>query len=142
MKDFTVSFPGDKRVVAHYDGRTVETDQSLKNGGKGLAPEPFDLFLVSMASCVGIYVLEFCHTRNLNTDGLGVRLRSELDPDLKLFSPIHIEVALPHDFPEKYRKAILKTANLCTVKKHIVMPTEFKVVLRDREVSEDGPNGG
>jgi ribosomal protein S12 methylthiotransferase accessory factor len=141
MKDFAVSFPGGKRVVAHYDGRTVETDQSLKNGGDGTAPEPLDLFFVSMATCVGIYVLEFCQSRDLNTDGLGVRLHSELNPDVKLFSPIHIEISLPDDFPAKYRKAILKTANLCTVKKHILMPTEFKVVLRDHGGSQDDPNG-
>ncbi len=34
MKDITISFPGGKRVDAHYDGRTVHTDQSVKNGGE------------------------------------------------------------------------------------------------------------
>ncbi len=129
MKDITVSFPGGKRVDAHYDGLTVETDQSVKNGGEGSAPEPFDLFFVSMATCVGIYVLEFCDARNLNTDGLGVSLKAERDPDKKLFTPIRIEVALPDEFPEKYQNAILRTANLCTVKKHIVTAPEFDVVL-------------
>ena len=129
MKDITVSFPGGKRVYAHYDGRTVETDQSVKNGGDASAPEPFDLFFVSMATCVGIYVLEFCNTRGLNTEGLGVHLVAERDPEKKLFTPIRIEVSLPKDFPEKYHKAILRTANLCTVKKHIMNPPEFDVVL-------------
>jgi ribosomal protein S12 methylthiotransferase accessory factor len=129
MKDITVSFPGGKRVNAHYDGRTVETDQSVKNGGEGSAPEPFDLFFVSMATCVGIYVLEFCNSRKLNTEGLGVNLKAERDPEKKLFTPIHIEISLPTDFPEKYQKAILRTANLCTVKKHIMTAPEFDVVL-------------
>jgi len=129
MKDITVSFPGGKRVNAHYDGRTVETDQSVKNGGEGSAPEPFDLFFVSMATCVGIYVLEFCNSRKLNTDGLGVNLKAERDPEKKLFTPIRIEISLPTDFPEKYQKAILRTANLCTVKKHVMTAPEFDVVL-------------
>ncbi len=129
MKDITVSFPGGKRVDAHYDGRTVETDQSVKNGGEGSAPEPFDLFFVSMATCVGIYVLEFCNSRKLNTEGLGVNLKAERDPEKKLFTPIRIEVTLPQEFPEKYQKAILRTANLCTVKKHIITAPEFDVVL-------------
>jgi len=129
MKDITVTFPGGKRVDAHYDGRTVETDQSVKNGGEGSAPEPFDLFFVSMSTCVGIYVLEFCNSRKLNTEGLGVRLQAERDPEKKLFTPIRIEVTLPAGFPEKYHKAILRTANLCTVKKHIMTAPEFDVVL-------------
>jgi ribosomal protein S12 methylthiotransferase accessory factor len=129
MKNIAVSFPGGKRVNAHYDGLTVETDQSVKNGGEGAAPEPFDLFFVSMATCVGIYVLEFCNYRKLNTEGLGVNLKAEHDPEKKLFTPIRIEVVLPQDFPEKYQKAILRTANLCTVKKHIITAPEFDVVL-------------
>lgn len=129
MKDITISFPGGKRVDAHYDGRTVQTDQAVEYGGEGSAPEPFDLFFVSMATCVGIYVLEFCIARSLNSEGLGVRLRAERDDEKKLFTPITIEVSLPVEFPEKYRKAILRTADLCTVKKHIVNPPEFNIVL-------------
>ena len=128
-KDITVTFPGGKRVDAHYGGRTVQTDQAVKNGGEGSAPEPFDLFFVSMATCVGIYVLEFCTTRDLDTEGLGVRLHSELDPEEKRYPKISIDVALPNDFPEKYRKAIWRTANLCTVKKHILTPPEFDITL-------------
>jgi ribosomal protein S12 methylthiotransferase accessory factor len=129
MKDITVSFPGGKRVDAHYNGRTVETDQSVKNGGEGSAPEPFDLFFVSMVTCVGIYVLEFCTTRNLDTDGLSVHLLSDFDPEQKRFPKIGIDITLPKGFPEKYKKAIWRTANLCTVKKHILTPPEFLITL-------------
>ena len=131
MKDFTVSFPGGKRVDAAYDGRTIKTDQSERNGGEGSAPEPFDLFFASMATCAGIYVLEFCSSRNLNTEGLGVRLTAERDPEKKLFTPIKIAITPPKDFPEKYKKALLRAANLCTVKKHIMTAPEFDLVLAD-----------
>lgn len=137
MKDITVTFPGGKRVDAHYDGHTVRTDQSLTHGGEGSAPEPLDLFFVSIATCVGIYALEFCNARGLSTDGLGVRLRTERNPETKLFSPIRIEVAIPRGFPEKYRKAILTTASLCAVKKHLITPPQFDVTLVDSE-----PNDG
>lgn len=130
-KDIYVSFPGGKRVDAHYGDRVVQTDQSVKNGGEGSAPEPFDLFFVSMATCVGIYVLEFCTTRNLDTTGLGVRLISEKDPDAKRFDPIRIQITLPHGFPDKYKKAILRTADLCTVKKHIITPPQFELSLTE-----------
>jgi len=129
IKDFTVSFPSGKRVDAHYNGLTVHTDQSVANGGDGSAPEPFDLFFVSMATCVGIYVLEFCTTRNLNTKGLGVRLYSELNPEEKRYAEITLDITLPSGFPEKYRSAIWRSANLCTVKKHILNPSEFSITL-------------
>lgn len=131
MKDITITFPGGKRVDAHYNGRIVHTDQSVANGGEGSAPEPFDLFFVSMATCVGIYVLEFCTTRSLDTAGLGVQLISEKNLDKKRYDPIKISITLPENFPGKYRDAILRTANLCTVKKHILEPPEFEITLRE-----------
>jgi len=132
MKDITITFPGGKRVDAHYDGRTVQTDQSIKNGGEGSAPEPFDLFFVSMATCVGIYALEFCTTRNLCTEGLAVRLLSELNPEEKRYTRIRLDITLPAEFPEKYRSAIWRSANLCTVKKHILNPPEFEITLNEQ----------
>lgn len=129
IKEIAIDFPGGKRVDAHYDGRTVSTDQSVKNGGEGSAPEPFDLFFVSMATCVGIYVLEFCTARDLNTKGLGVRLLSTFNPEEKRYSQINIDITLPDGFPDKYKSALWRSANLCTVKKHILTPPEFNITL-------------
>jgi putative redox protein len=129
MKTMDVTFPGGKRVDAHYDGRTVETDQSIRNGGDGSAPEPFDLFFVSLASCVGIYVLEFCNSRELNTEGLAVRLEAEKDAEKKMYTKVRFILSLPADFPVKYENAIKRAANLCTVKKHIFDPPEFEVAI-------------
>ena len=133
-KDITLSFPGGKRVDAHYGDRTVQTDQSVKNGGDGSAPEPFDLFFVSMATCVGIYILEFCTTRDLCTDGLGVHLTSTFDPEEKRYPKIGLDLSLPDGFPAKYRSAIWRTANLCSVKKHLLNPPEISITLDGDEV--------
>ncbi len=129
MKSIDITFPGGKRVDANYGGRTVATDQSERNGGEGSAPEPFDLFFVSIATCVGIYALEFCNSRQLNTDGLAVRLEADRDPEKKMYTKIRLLLTPPKEFPEKYEKAIIRTANLCAVKKHILTPPEFEVVL-------------
>ncbi|MCK5850459.1 MAG: OsmC family protein [Kiritimatiellae bacterium] len=129
MKNIKVTFPGGNRVDAHYEGRTVKTDQSVKNGGEGSAPEPFDLFFVSIATCAGIYALDFCDRYKLNSKGLGITLNIERDSEKKMFSPVNIEVTLPEDFPEKHKKTILKTINICTVIKHIVTAPKFNITL-------------
>jgi putative redox protein len=65
-----VTFPGGKRVDADFGTQVVKTDQSREHGGEGTAPEPFDLFLASLATCAGLYVLGFCNARGLSTDGI------------------------------------------------------------------------
>jgi len=140
MKDITVTFPGGKRVDAHYDGRTVCTDQSVGNGGDGSAPEPFDLFFVSLVTCVGIYALEFCTARKLNTDGLGVRLLSDWDPEKRRYDKISIQVTVPEDFPEKYTRSLLRAADMCTVKRHIIKAPEFELTLSRQDQGKQDPS--
>src|SRR5690242_16184098 len=77
MTDTEVTFPGGKRVAANVAGRVIRTDQPASLGGEDSAPAPFDLFLASIATCAGIYVLGFCQARNLSTEGLAVRQRVE-----------------------------------------------------------------
>jgi ribosomal protein S12 methylthiotransferase accessory factor len=128
-KEVTVTFPGGKKVDAHFGEWTINTDQSVENGGENTAPNPFDLFFASLAACAGVYAQDFCHARKLSTDGLAVELRAERDAEKKLFTPVGIDITLPTDFPEKYRQAILKTVNLCTVKKHVLGQLDFDVRL-------------
>ncbi|HDJ23793.1 MAG TPA: osmotically inducible protein OsmC, partial [Candidatus Aminicenantes bacterium] len=62
-KEMKISFPGGLRVVAHYKGLVIETDQPVYAGGEGRAPAPFDLFLASIGTCAAYYVLAFCQQR-------------------------------------------------------------------------------
>ena len=71
--DMQISFPGGKRVDANYKGFSIATDQPVKEGGDGSAPEPFSLFLASMGTCAGVYVLYFCEERRIDTQ--------EINPD-------------------------------------------------------------
>ncbi len=125
--NINVSYPGGKKVDAHFDGFTVHTDQKVKDGGDGSAPPPFDLFFVSLATCAGIYALEFCHSRKINTEGLALKLVADKGEGSKLFDQISLALTLPEGFPEKYRTAIVRSVELCTVKRHIQAELNFKV---------------
>jgi len=131
MTDVTieVDFPGGKRVNARVGDFVIATDQSVKAGGDASAPEPFDLFLASIASCAGIYALNFCQTRDIDANGLGVRLECDRDEQTKRFSRMRLCLSLPDGFPEKYRAGIARAVDLCTVKRTILDGPEFQVVI-------------
>jgi ribosomal protein S12 methylthiotransferase accessory factor len=124
--EMTVTFPGGKRVDATFDGFRVETDQTEKNGGEGSAPEPFALFLASLATCAGIYVLGFCDKRDIPTAGIRLVQRLERDEEKKIVR-IGISIEVPADFPEKYHEALVRVAAKCAVKKTIESPPEFVI---------------
>jgi len=122
-----ISFPGGKRVNAHYKGFTIETDQSLKEGGDASSPEPFSLFLASLGTCAGIYVLSFCDKREIDTTGLKLTLSFEKDRKTYLVNQVNLRITLPPGFPPKYKNAVIKAADLCTVKRNIMAPPEFVI---------------
>jgi ribosomal protein S12 methylthiotransferase accessory factor len=128
MGDIEVSFPGGKRVDARVGAFVVHTDQPADAGGEGSAVAPFDLFLASLATCAGIYVLGFCQARNLPTDGLAIRQHVDADATTKLPARIRLEIALPAGFPEKYRTAVVRAAEGCKVKKAIAAAPAMEVV--------------
>jgi putative redox protein len=125
--DMKITFPGGKRVDAEYNGFTHKTDQLREDGGESSAPQPFDLFLVSLGTCAGIYVLSFCQKRGIDTSAIELRQSMDWDPQTHRIAKINIEIALPASFPEKYRAAVVQAAQLCTVKKHLENPPQFNL---------------
>lgn len=124
--DMLIDFPGGSRVDAHYGTFTVHTDQP--EGGAASAPTPFDLFLASLGTCAGFYVLSFCRSRNISTNNIRLRQRDQVDPETHMLSHITIEIELPPDFPERYKSAVIRAAEQCKVKKHIEQPPQFEII--------------
>ncbi len=126
-QEMRVSFPGGKRVHAHYDAFEIETDQAPDSGGEGAAPEPYDLFLASLATCAGIYILSFCQRRDLPLDGIEVYQSWERQEEPRRMARISIRIETPPEFPAKYLKALERAVHQCAVKKTILDPPEFVV---------------
>ena len=125
--DMIISFPGGARVNADFGGYTVQTDQPPQGGGEGSAPAPFALFLASIGTCAGIYVLGFCKQRGLPTEGIRLVQQTERDPKTGLVGRIRLNIEVPPSFPEKYYDALVRAADQCAVKKHLEQPPTFEV---------------
>ena len=128
MAFIEVNFPGGKRVDAVINGHMVSTDQPLMSGGDNSAPTPFDLFLSSIATCAGIYALGFCYNKELDPTGLKLQMDVSRNPELGLIDKVDIKLTLPVGFPQKYEAAIIRSMDLCAVKKHIMNPPEFNIL--------------
>jgi len=125
--EMLIDFPGGARVDAHFNQFTVKTDQPPQGGGQGSAPTPFATFLASLGTCAGIYVLGFCRQRGIPTDGIRLLQRMESDPQTGLISRVSLDIQLPPAFPEKYREAVIRSAEQCAVKKHFEHPPVIDV---------------
>jgi ribosomal protein S12 methylthiotransferase accessory factor len=128
-----INFPGNKRVNSVYKGFTIETDQPKNEGGDGSAPEPYDLFLSAIGTCAGVYVVYFCDERGIETKNIKMTLEFDRNETKHLIETVHIHMDLPMDFPKKYKSAVVKAAELCTVKRNILDPPKFLVTADIKE---------
>ena len=129
--EMVIDFPGGARVDAHFGSYTVKTDQPPMGGGEGSAPTPFAVFLSSIGTCAGIYVLGFCKQRGLSTDGIRIVQRVHNDPATRMIGKVDLEIQVPPDFPEKYYESLVRSAELCAVKKHLENPPQFDVYTKE-----------
>jgi ribosomal protein S12 methylthiotransferase accessory factor len=119
--EMEIVFPGGARVDALMGPLTVPTNQD------GSAPSPFGLFLASIGTCAGIYVLSFCQQRGLPTEGIKIIQRLHSNPMTRMISQVDLDIVVPPDFPEKYHAALIRSADQCAVKKHLETPPAFQV---------------
>lgn len=121
--EMEITFPGGARVDANFGGLTIKTDQPPVAS----APTPFATFLASIGTCAGIYVLGFCQQRGISTQGIKIVQRMHSDRTTGLVGQIDLEIQLPPDFPEKYKAAVVRSADQCAVKKHMEHPPVFNI---------------
>lgn len=127
--EITISFPGNKKVDAHFNGHEIKTDQPIQGGGEDSAPSPYQLFLASLGTCAGIYVLGFLQSRNLPTAEVKLIQRHAFDPITHVLSNVNLEVVLPPEIPAKYHEAIKRAASMCAVKKTLENPPHIEVAI-------------
>ncbi len=125
--EMLIDFPGGARVDAHFGPFTVKTDQPPA----ATAPTPFATFLASIGTCAGIYVLGFCQQRGLPTEGIRIIQRMHSNPFSGMVEKIDLEIQVPPTFPEKYRPSLIRSAELCAVKKHFENPPQIDVTAKE-----------
>ena len=130
MEQMHIRFNGNKKVSATYKGFTIQTDQPASEGGDDSAPEPFDLFLASLGTCAGVFIAFFCESRKIPTDNIHMVMSFTKNEKAHLMETIDMELILPPEFPEKYRSAVLRAAEQCTVKRTIATPPEIRIHAR------------
>lgn len=124
--ELVVTFAGGKKVNARIGDLEIRTDQSVKAGGEGSAPEPFLLFLASIGTCAGVYVQTFCEARGIPYQDIKLVQRMKAAPTGKI-EKVTIEIVVPETIPEDTYPRIERVADLCAVKKTIMNPPMFEV---------------
>lgn len=119
-----VAFHSGTRYDLTSGRHKVVTDQPIEDGGQDAGMSPVELFVGSVASCVGYFVGRFCARHDIPRDGLSVDAEWETAENPHRVGQITLSIHLPHRLTSEQKERLLKVAHGCTVHQSMaVAPT-------------------
>jgi putative redox protein len=123
----TVERLGQVSFTVQTRNHLILCDQPKENSGSDKAMTPPELFLASLGTCVGYYVVQFCEARNLDAGDLNIQVDGEILPNPGRIGRIAIRIRLPFELEEEKIKALIRAATHCTIHNTLMHPPDVRV---------------
>jgi putative redox protein len=127
MKTVKVDFIGKRKFKATVRDHEVIIDLPEESGGDDTAPTPSELFIMSLGSCVALFVSRYLETAKLNAEGLSVDLECRFSDDKTRMSDIGISINVPKAVLGARKKAVLAVAEKCAIHNTLHRSPEIKM---------------
>jgi uncharacterized OsmC-like protein len=108
-------YEGDMLFQTEIGGQHITTDVTPPMGGKGRAPTPPDLFVVSLGACVAAFVAHYCEHQGIDTRGLSVETTFEKAGNPPCLTDFRVDVRLPHAECGDREAAVQRVAEHCII---------------------------
>jgi uncharacterized OsmC-like protein len=120
---------GGDRFALRVRGHEIHTDQPHEAGGSDAGPTPTELFVASLAGCVGFYAERYLRRHDLPADGLRVVTRFTMSEHPARVGSITLDVVLPQPLAEHRQPVLQAVIEHCTVHNSIALPPEISIRL-------------
>lgn len=112
-------------VQTELEGFKFITEPPVARGGSGEYPQATRMAVAALLNCMFTGFKSFCEARNLDSDQLELSFEGDLQEGV--LENIRLRLKLPENFPDKYRPALDKVLEGCTVKKIMNHLPDFRV---------------
>ncbi|MEZ5404417.1 MAG: OsmC family protein [Bryobacteraceae bacterium] len=112
-------------------GHRVVCDQPQDNGGEDSGLTPPEFLLAALGSCVAYYAAEYLKTRNLNRDGLKVRVEAEKALQPARLAQFRIELQLPAGLDQRHREGALRAGQRCLVHNTLLHAPSIEIAVAE-----------
>jgi uncharacterized OsmC-like protein len=129
MQPIVVTWDGGVRFSANIRGHKLTVDQPVNGGGEDSAPMPVELVPTALGTCVAYYVHQFLSARGLDATGLTVETSATGAAGPNRLARFEVQVRIPGGLPDKYRDAVVRAAESCTVHHTLTHTPEIVVEL-------------
>lgn len=129
-----VAYHGGTRFDIMSGKHRVVTDQPVGDGGHDAGMNPVELYVGSLASCVGYFVGRFCERHAIPREGLTVDAEWEMAEGPHRVGKIDLAIHLPHRLTPEQKERLLKVAQGCTVHQSIAVAPNVAIQLNPHAI--------
>jgi len=122
-----IAYRGGVRFDVTSGKHTVVTDQPVEDGGGDAGMSPVELFVGSLASCVGYFVARYCARHQIPCEGFTVDAEWSYAEQPHRVGAVEIKLNLPAELTPDQRDKLLKVAHGCTVHQSITVPPKVDI---------------
>ncbi len=126
-----VAFKGGKKFIVTTRGQQLIVDQPVEDEGTDMGMTPPEIFVASLAACMGVYIVNYCKNVGINPNDMMLSVESRKASNPARIGSIKVDIKLPKIKVEDRKKAIIKVAEHCLVHNSIQHPPKITINLTE-----------
>ena len=124
-----VEYTGGRSFKTQLGDHAIITDLPETKGGENAGPTPSELFITSLATCMGIYATSYLHTAKLNTEGFAIDVDWDYSEDHQRIGKIDVTVTVPNAELGARKKALMAAMGKCVMHNTIQDEPEINTII-------------
>lgn len=126
----TVVFQGQSRFQLSNGRHVITADQRKEDGGEDAGMSPVEIFVASLAGCVGYFVARYCTRHEIPVEGFRIETEWSMAEQPHRVGRIQLRLQLPAGVPSSQQEKLLKVAHGCTVHQSVIHTPTVDIVLQ------------
>lgn len=127
--NLSVTFQGGTRFSIASGLHQIVTDQPIDEGGSDAGMSPVELFIGSLASCIGYFVAKYCARHQIPTEGFTIDVDWSMTEQPHRVGVVNMRLNLPVTLNPSQKERLLKIARGCTVHQTLAIPPKVDIRL-------------
>jgi putative redox protein len=115
VANITTYYKGDMLFESKVGDHSILIDVPADMGGKDRGATPPQVFVASLGSCIGAFVVYYCNQVGIDGKDMTVDVTFDKVEDPTRLVNLKVKVNLPHGDFAKRKKALLRVAEHCPV---------------------------
>lgn len=132
MSRLKVEYQGGRKFQVTSGANSFVIDLPKEKGGGGEGPNSTDVFISSLGSCVGVYIVFYCEKVGIDCSGMVIDIDYKMADNPRRVGEVDVKVSMSNAELGARKDAVLRTAQMCAVKNTFLNPPKIDIAIESK----------